>query len=258
MPKTNDIYQSVFIFSKILSFAVDPFFWIIILLLLALFAKKKYRRPRYLVSALILTFVFSSSPIYKITFDYWKIKQDITYQKFDAGILLGGMISLSSSDENILFNEYNDRLLNTLELFHKGIIKKIIITGASGSLSSDLKEADIIKSFLIRIGVPREKIIVENQSKNTHENAIYTELTCKELEMDKYSFLLITSDYHMRRSLSCFKKTGLNITPFVKESDEFHFDLEYLIVPQTSVLFKWKVLFHEIVGYFMYKLMGYV
>ena len=247
-----------FIFSKILSFAVDPFFWIIILLLLALFAKKKYRRPRYLVSALILTFVFSSSPIYKITFDYWKIKQDITYQKFDAGILLGGMISLSSSDENILFNEYNDRLLNTLELFHKGIIKKIIITGASGSLSSDLKEADIIKSFLIRIGVPREKIIVENQSKNTHENAIYTELTCKELEMDKYSFLLITSDYHMRRSLSCFKKTVLNITPFVKESDEFHFDLEYLIVPQTSVLFKWKVLFHEIVGYFMYKLMGYV
>lgn len=247
-----------FIFSKILSFAVDPFFWIIILLLLALFAKKKYRRPRYLVSALILTFVFSSSPIYKITFDYWKIKQDITYQKFDAGILLGGMISLSSSDENILFNEYNDRLLNTLELFHKGIIKKIIITGASGSLSSDLKEADIIKSFLIRIGVPREKIIVENQSKNTHENAIYTELTCKELEMDKYSFLLITSDYHMRRSLSCFKKTGLNITPFVKESDEFHFDLEYLIAPQTSVLFKWKVLFHEIVGYFMYKLMGYV
>ena len=247
-----------FIFSKILSFAVDPFFWIIILLLLALFAKKKYRRPRYLLSALILTFVFSSSPIYKITFDYWKIKQDITYQKFDAGILLGGMISLSSSDENILFNEYNDRLLNTLELFHKGIIKKIIITGASGSLSSDLKEADIIKSFLIRIGVPREKIIVENQSKNTHENAIYTELTCKELEMDKYSFLLITSDYHMRRSLSCFKKTGLNITPFVKESDEFHFDLEYLIVPQTSVLFKWKVLFHEIVGYFMYKLMGYV
>ena len=247
-----------FIFSKILSFAVDPFFWIIILLLLALLAKKKYRRPRYLVLALILTFVFSSSPIYKITFNYWKIKQDITYQKFDAGILLGGMISLSSSDENILFNEYNDRLLNTLELFHKGIIKKIIITGASGSLSSDLKEADIIKSFLIRIGVPREKIIVENQSKNTHENAIYTELTCKELEMDKYSFLLITSDYHMRRSLSCFKKTGLNITPFVKESDEFHFDLEYLIVPQTNVLFKWKVLFHEIVGYFVYKLMGYV
>ena len=247
-----------FIFSKILSFAVDPFFWIIILLLLALLAKKKYRRPRYLVLALILTFVFSSSPIYKITFDYWKIKQDITYQKFDAGILLGGMISLSSSDENILFNEYNDRLLNTLELFHKGIIKKIIITGASGSLSSDLKEADIIKSFLIRIGVPKEKIIVENQSKNTHENAIYTELTCKELEMDKYSFLLITSDYHMRRSLSCFKKTGLNITPFVKESDGFHFDLEYLIVPQTNVLFKWKVLFHEIVGYFVYKLMGYV
>ena len=159
---------------------------------------------------------------------------------------------------NIQFNEYNDRLLNTIELFHKGVIKNIIITGASGSLSSDMKEADILKSFLIRIGVPSEKIIVENQSKNTYENATYTEMKCKELEMDKYSFLLITSDYHMRRSLSCFKKTKLNITPFVKKSDEFHFDLEYLIVPQTNILFKWKVLFHEIVGYFVYKLMGYV
>ena len=247
-----------FIFSKILSFVVDPFFWIIILLLLALFAKKKYRRPRYLATALILVIIFSSSPIYNIVFDSWKIKHETTHKKYDVGILLGGMISLSSTDDNILFNEYNDRLLNTLELFHKGIIKKIIITGASGSLSSDLKEADILKSFLIRIGVPREKIIVENQSKNTHENAIYTELTCKELEMDKYSFLLITSDYHMRRSLSCFKKTGLNITPFVKESDGFHFDLEYLIVPQTNVLFKWKVLFHEIVGYLVYEVMGYV
>ena len=247
-----------FIFSKILSFTVDPFFWIIILLLLALFAKKKYKRPRYLYSALILVIIFSSSPFYKMVFDYWKIKREITYQKFDAGILLGGMISLSSTVDNIQFNEHNDRLLNTIELFHKGIIKNIIITGASGSLSSDMKEADILKSFLTRIGIPKEKIIVENQSKNTHENATYTELTCRELEMDKYSFLLITSDYHMRRSLSCFKKTGLNITPFVKESDEFHFDLEYIIVPQTNVLFKWKVLFHEIVGYFIYKIMGYV
>ena len=247
-----------FIFSKILSFAVDPFFWIIILLLLALFAKKKYRRPRYLATALILVIIFSSSPIYNMVFDSWKIKHETTHKKYDVGILLGGMISLSSTDVNIQFNKHNARLLNTIELFHTGVIKNIIISGASGSLSSDMKEADILKSFLIRIGVPREKIIVENQSKNTHENAIYTELTCQELEMDKYSFLLITSDYHMRRSLSCFKKTGLNITPFVKESDEFHFDLEYLIVPQTNVLFKWKVLFHEIVGYFMYKLMGYV
>ena len=247
-----------FIFSKILSFAVDPFFWIIILLLLALFAKKKYRRPRYLASALILVFIFSSSPIYNVVFDYWRIKHETTHEKFDAGILLGGMISLSSTEDHIQFNQHNDRLLNTIELFHKGVIKKIIITGASGSLSSDMKEADILKSFLVRIGIPREKIIVENQSKNTHENATYTEITCKELEMDKYSFLLITSDYHMRRSLSCFKKTELNITPFAKKSKESHFDLEYFIVPQTNILFKWKVLFHEIVGYLVYEVMGYV
>ena len=93
-----------FIFSKILSFVVDPFFWIIILLLLALFAKKKYRRPRYLATALILVIIFSSLPIYNMVFDSWKIKHETTHKKYDVGILLGGMISLSSTDVNIQFN----------------------------------------------------------------------------------------------------------------------------------------------------------
>ena len=245
-----------FIFSRYFPLLLIPFFGLYIAIASSICQKKIQKASIFSLSFDL--FIFSSSPIYNMVFDYGKLSTKQHIKKFDAGILLGGMISLNSSDENILFNEYNDRLLNTLELFHKGIIKKIIITGASGSLSSELKEAEIIKSFLIRIGVPREKIIVENQSKNTHENATYTELKCKELEMDKYSFLLITSDYHMRRSLSCFKKTGLNITPFVKKNDEFHFDLENLIVPQTNILFKWKFLFHEIVGYFVYKLMGYV
>ncbi len=190
--------------------------------------------------------------------DSWKIDYYINDHKFDYGILLGGMISLNSTEENIEFNQYNDRLLNTLELFHKDIIKNIIITGASGSLNSNMKEADILKSYLVRIGIPTENIIIENKSKNTHENALYTEMTCEKLHIEKSSFLLITSDYHMRRSISCFKKTNLNIHPYVKLSDEFHFDLEYLIIPQSNILFKWKVLFHEIVGYIVYKLMGYV
>ena len=169
-----------FIFPRYFPLLLIPFF-IIILLLLALFGKKIQKTSIFSI-CFDFNFYFLSSPIYKITFDYWKIEHETTHQKFDAGILLGGMISLSSTDDHIQFNEYNDRLLNTIELFHKGVIKNIIITGASGSLSSDMKEADILKSFLTRIGIPREKIIVENQSKNTHENATFTEVNARNLK----------------------------------------------------------------------------
>lgn len=63
------------------------------------------------------------------------------------GIILGGMIDLESEDDNIIFSNTNDRLLNTIELFSKGFIKKILITGASGSLTSKIKEAEILKTI---------------------------------------------------------------------------------------------------------------
>ena len=47
-------------------------------------------------------------------------------KKYDYGILMGGMISLNSTPENIHFLKNNDRLLNTIELYKKGIIDKMI------------------------------------------------------------------------------------------------------------------------------------
>ena len=45
-------------------------------------------------------------------------------EKYDYGILLGGMIDIESSPENILFLKNNDRLLNTIELFSEKKNKK--------------------------------------------------------------------------------------------------------------------------------------
>ena len=62
----------------------------------------------------------------------------------------------------------------------------------------------------------------------------------------------------MRRSLACFKNTHLNVYPFVKKSDIKHFDLEWILTPQSNILFEWKVLFHEMIGYITYKAIGYI
>jgi uncharacterized SAM-binding protein YcdF (DUF218 family) len=112
---------------------------------------------------------------------------------------------------------------------------------------------------LVKIGIPDSCVLVENLSKNTYENAIYCNKKLTQIHTSKIiNCLIITSDYHIRRSLACFKKTNLNAYPYVKKPTIKHFDLEYIIVPQSSALFSWKILLHEMVGYFTYKLLNYI
>ena len=248
-----------FLFSKIFSFLIDPFFWIIAFLLFSFFHRRKYLRRRFLTFGLLFLLIFSNSFIYNFINEKWCVKPNSLKTEYEYGILMGGMINLRSDENNILFSNNNDRLLNTLDLFSKGIIKKILISGASGSLTSELKEAQILKKYLIKIGIPDTCVLAENSSKNTYENAIYSEKLLNKIHPNQeIRCLIITSDYHMRRSLACFKKTKLNVDPFVKKSKLEHFDLEWIIIPQSSTLFSWKVLFHEIAGYYTYKIFNYI
>ena len=248
-----------FLLSKILSFLIDPFFWIVVLFLASLVHKRKYLRKRFLTFGLLFLILFSNPFIYKFTNDLWTVKFKTKNIIYDYGILLGGIIDLESTADNILFSKSNDRLLNTIELFSKKRIKKILISGASGSLTAELKEAEILRNYLIEIGIPDSCVLSENSSNNTYENAIYSEKILTQIHAKKeLNCLIITSDYHMRRSLACFKKTNLHADPYVKKPLIKHFDLEYIIVPQSSALFSWKVLLHEIAGYYTYKIVNYI
>ncbi len=245
--------------SKILSFLLDPFFWILVILMLALFSKKKYKRKKRLWMGFLIFIVFSNSYIYKLTFSFWEIKSKSTIENYDYGILLGGMVNLNSSIDNIRFNSTADRLLKTIELYHNNKINKILISGASGSMMSDLVEADYIRNYLITIGIPKENIITERNSKNTYENAKYSaQIILKETNLEAPTCLLITSDYHMRRSLACFNNTGLKVDPYVLDLESKYFDLESLIIPQSYILAEWKKLTHEIIGYLAYSFSGYL
>lgn len=249
-----------FIASKILSFLIDPFFWIISIFVLAIFSKKIYRRRKYFIIGFITLLIFSNNFIFKTINDFWSYKPELDNPvNYDIGILLGGMISLNSEKGLIKFNTNNDRLLNTIELYYSKTIDKILITGASGSMVSNLIEADLIEKYLLDIGIPLKDILKETKSKNTFENAKFSEKIILNLyNIKKQKCLIITSDYHMRRSMACFYNTQLNVYPYVKLIDQKYFDLESILVPQSNILFKWKILFHEIMGYYSYKIMGYI
>ena len=149
----------------------------------------------------------------------WEYKDDDIYlksTKYDLAIVLGGMGRIDERQHRFDFTYSGDRLFQTLPMYYKGRVSKILITGGSGSISKPhLREASYIKDYLNAIHVPDSVVLIENNSKNTYENATFTKHMLDSLQF-KGSILLVTSSFHMRRSLGIFKKSGYkNITPFI-------------------------------------------
>jgi uncharacterized SAM-binding protein YcdF (DUF218 family) len=119
-------------------------------------------------------------------------------------------------------------------------------------------EAKYVKDYLLSIGIPDSAIIVECKSKNTYDNAVFT----KELigADPSRSDLLITSGYHMRRSMACFEKAGFNVHPYAVDlcSGKRKFVFDHLFIPNLSALDKWDMLIHEWMGFVSYYFAGYI
>jgi uncharacterized SAM-binding protein YcdF (DUF218 family) len=72
--------------------------------------------------------------------------------------------------------------------------------------------------------------------------------------------LLITSAFHMRRSLGCFEKVGFNVAPYSTDrySGERKYIFDHLFIPSASVLEEWNLIIHEWIGYMTYYFSGYL
>ncbi len=248
-----------FILSKILYFLLVPFYWIIILLIWRWFSKNQALKKRLLILAILFLVVFTNPCIYNMSNLAWQSKPInlSTDKKYEAGILLGGMAGYDKNNRGY-FGDNADRFIQTANLYHQRIIKKIIVSGGTGSLNQEEPaEAFFLRAQFIANGVNDSDILIESRSRNTYENAIYSKKIIDSLQL-KPPFVLITSAIHMKRSENVFKKTNIDYISFpcdYKVNEEnFSFD-EYLI-PNISLLNKWSFLLKEIVGLYVYKLTG--
>jgi len=181
-------------------------------------------------------------------------------ENYEIGVVLSGMAEYNK-DLNVLSARRGiDRIWQTITLYKKGKLKKILISGDSGYvIRKGLHEADQLKEVLVKWGIPSEDIIVENKSKNTYENAKLTGDILKKNNNNK-KFLLITSALHMPRAAACFKKQDLKFDVFTTDhyymkNTEFTFDE---LLPSIHSFVMWEVYLKEVVGYTVYSLRGYL
>ena len=189
-----------FILSKILLFLITPIIWIALLIMIGLIRRKWW----CVLVAFAIFIVFSNGVLFSRFLNSWEVSPmpDEKLGKYDIGIVLGGFSSFDEEYDRVIFGYGSDRIMQAYKLYKQGTVKKLLITGGSGRvLADDHREALVTKDYLLAIGMPENDILVEFESRNTHENAVLTkELLIKKNLLDK-RLLLITSAFHMKRAL---------------------------------------------------------
>jgi uncharacterized SAM-binding protein YcdF (DUF218 family) len=95
------------------------------------------------------------------------------------------------------------------QLFLEGWAPLVICSGGLGSITSRLwsePEADQFAKVAVRMGVPEEKILIENKSTNTGENVMFTKRLLAEKNLNAEKFILVQKPYMERRSYATFRK----------------------------------------------------
>lgn len=110
-------------------------------------------------------------------------------------------------------NSGGDRYVEAAALARRYPEARIVISGGSGALILEGEEdASTAVRLFEALGVARERLILEGKSRNTYENAVFT----KELVTPRPgdTWLLVTSAFHMPRSMALFRKAEFPVTPW--------------------------------------------
>lgn len=256
-----------FIISKFFTLFLMPFFWLFLCLIWAIFTKKDKNRKLAIKLSFFILMVFGNSYLASKVMRWWEPKpiEILTMSNYDVAIVLGGGIANETKwpNDRVHFDPSADRLLQAIQLYKAGKVTKILISAGSVSLKSrknEITEANKSKEFLVNIGIALNDILIENKSKNTFENALFSKKILEENKLDKSRIIVITSAYHMKRSLACFHKQGLVVDSFPACYQQLNNNLLsfYTIVPDEDAFALWYDLFHEWYGLVTYKFMGYI
>ncbi|MFD2717592.1 YdcF family protein [Hymenobacter monticola] len=252
-----------FILSKVLDLVLLPTVWLLVLLLGALVARQPRRQRQWLVAAAALALLATNPALTNEALLAWELPAvplAALPARADAAVLLTGITQVNKSPHDRAYlGAGADRLTHALWLYRARRVRRIIVSGGSGAvLAKAHTEASDLATLLRLAGVPNSDIIVEDSSRNTRENALFTKrLLARYPGVD--TLVLVTSAFHERRALGCFRKVGLQPLAFPAgyRSTDRSWSPGYWLVPNASALENLSLLIHETTGWLVYRLRGW-
>jgi uncharacterized SAM-binding protein YcdF (DUF218 family) len=176
-----------------------------------------------------------------------------------AGIIvLGGAVGpeLSAARHTPDLNESAERLTATAALARRYPDARIVYSGGNARLVlTGGIEADYAIELLESLGVARTRVVAERQSRNTIENAEFSQQIAQPKPGERW--LLVTSAYHMPRAIGVFRHVGFPVEAYpVDWRTRGPIDLMLPFESVTAGLRRTDTAVHEWIGLFAYRLTG--
>ncbi len=252
-----------YLISKIFSFLLYPIGLLLITLIILFKSNNRTKNRKILTFCILLTYFCSVNFTIKHLEYFWlsKIPNENRIENYDITVVLtGGIFDEEYGIQNMKMNSSGDRIWQALNQYKSDHTKKIIISGGNVGIlvKKEITESEICKEFLLVNGVPDKDIFVENKARNTIENARNVKALLPKIN-SQLKICLITSDFHMPRALACFKKSGIKAYPLHYKKDTISNQKPdvYDFIPNANSLAKLELVIREIMGFLVYRVMGY-
>ncbi|MEE4193774.1 MAG: YdcF family protein [Anaerolineae bacterium] len=203
--------------SKFLPQFIYPVGLVLILLVWA-WIRQSHDKPvkGLIIIAVVVLWVFGNgwtTALITRSLEWRYLPQEETPRAEVMVLLGGGTEPAISPREHVEVNGAGDRVIHAALLYHEGAAEKIIVSGGGISWlgGREVPAAQEMEDLLVLMGVPREVIIQQGESANTHDDAVYTAAILEEMGIDE--IILVTSAMHMQRSVKLFEKQELTVIP---------------------------------------------
>jgi uncharacterized SAM-binding protein YcdF (DUF218 family) len=133
----------------------------------------------------------------------------------DGIVVLGGAITpdVSAARNDVALNEAAERVTAAVALARRYPAARIVYSGGSAALMfREASEAAAAVRIFESLGIPHARIIAEEQSRNTVENAVFSMLLAMPQPGERW--LLVTSGYHMPRAIGVFRRAGFPVEAY--------------------------------------------
>ena len=273
----------MFVVSKLLMFVTQPLAWVVLLLLAGLLLLRSGLRlanqqqhpntQNKTPSQAVWGLRFVGLALLVLLVQGWEILPDAGIRRLEntyppqatppdlknfAGIVvLGGALDSASvwdGRTQPTLNSAAERMVAPLPLMQQHLHLRLLFTGGEGQLlAQGLTEAQRAGIFYQAMGLAPERLILEDRSRNTFENAV---LSAAIAGVDiKKPWLLVTSAWHMPRSMATFEKAGWNVTPYPVDfrTGQRTPWTDYSLSDGAS---RWQLLLHEWLGLWVYQRTG--
>jgi uncharacterized SAM-binding protein YcdF (DUF218 family) len=161
------------------------------------------------------------------------LMETVTYNE-NAVLVLGGGMRFGEVSPTLQM-----RLDKTIEYHLRNPAAPIIVSGGLGK-SEQITEALAMSNYLTANGIPLHLIYQEGQSTSTYTNMLYSKPILDSLFQEEYKIVVITSDFHIFRSMRFAEDIGFNATCFPAPTPLFTLPVNY-VREAAAVLKMWVI-----------------